>query len=88
MLVMENSAITLEIVSPSKVFFKGMVRLVRLPGAKAPFVVLHNHAPILAALERGTVVWENEEGESRLAISGGFVRVCENYVTLCVETEE
>lgn len=88
MLVMENSAITLEIVSPSKVFFKGMVRLVRLPGAKAPFVVLHNHAPIIAVLERGTVVWESEEGESRLAVSGGFARVNDNHVTLCVETDE
>ena len=66
----------------------GTLRLVRLPGAMAPFVVLYNHAPILAALERGTVVWENEDGESRLAISGGFARVCENHVTLCVETEE
>lgn len=88
MLVMENCAITLEIVSPVKVLFNGKARLVRLPGAKAPFVVLHNHAPILAALERGIVVWENEDGESRLAVSGGFARVCENHVTLCVETEE
>ena len=85
---MENCAMTLEIISPVKVFFNGKARLVRLPGAKAPFVVLHNHAPILAALERGTVVWENEGGESRLAVSGGFARVCENHVTLCVETEE
>ena len=88
MLVMENSAITLEIVSPSKVFFKGMVRLVRLPGAKAPFVVLHNHAPIIAVLERGTVVWESEARESRLAVSGGFARVNDNHVTLCAETDE
>ena len=85
---MENCAMTREIISPVKVFVNGKARLVRLPGAKAPFVVLHNHAPILAALELGTVVWENDDGESRLAVSGGFARVCENHVTLCVETEE
>lgn len=88
MLAMENGAITLEVISPVKVLFNGAVRLVRLPGAKAPFVVLHNHAPIIAVLERGTVVWESEEGESRLAVSGGFARVNDNHVTLCVETEE
>ncbi|MBO7289923.1 MAG: hypothetical protein J6U62_00495 [Bacteroidaceae bacterium] len=85
---MESGAVRLEILSPVKVLYNGEARLVRLPGAKAPFVVLHNHAPILTALERGTVRWETGDGESQLAVAGGFAEVRDNHVTLCVETEK
>ena len=84
---MEDYALKLEILSPQKVLFDGEARLVRLPGAKAPFTVLHNHASILTVLERGIVRWENAGGESQLAIAGGFAKVEDNHVILCVETD-
>ena len=76
----------LEIISPEKSIFKGLVSKVLLPGGKAPFVVLHNHAPIITTLVAGAIVWESEAGEDSVAVSGGFAEVKENHVIACVET--
>lgn len=83
---MENGVVLLEILSPEKTLFKGEVISVRLPGGKAPFVVLHNHAPIITTLVAGAIAWESETGESSVDISGGFAEVKENHVVACVET--
>ena len=81
-----KGTITLDILSPEKTLFKGEVALVRLPGTKAPFTVLKNHAPLISVLDAGTVRWESEDGNGEITISGGFVQVNDNHVTLCVET--
>ncbi|MBR3940861.1 MAG: hypothetical protein IKJ71_01715 [Bacteroidaceae bacterium] len=83
---MENGVVMLEILSPEKTLFKGEVRAVRLPGGKAPFVVLRNHAPIITTLVAGAIVWESEAGEDSVAVAGGFAEVKENHVIACVET--
>lgn len=83
---MDNGVVMLEILSPEKTLFKGEVTSVRLPGGKAPFVVLHNHAPIITTLVAGAIIWENETGGGSVAVSGGFAEVKENHVVACVET--
>lgn len=69
------------ILSPERELFSGNVVQVLFPGAAAPFTVLYNHAPIISVLERGVIRWPAGE----VAISGGFVEVCDNVVTACVE---
>ena len=83
---MDNGVVMLEILSPEKTLFKGEVTSVRLPGGKAPFVVLHNHAPIITTLVAGAITWESEAGGGSVAVSGGFAEVRENHVVACVET--
>lgn len=83
---MDNGVVVLEILSPEKTLFKGEVTSVRLPGGKAPFVVLHNHAPIITTLVAGAITWESETGGGSVAVSGGFAEVKENHVVACVET--
>lgn len=78
--------VVLEILSPEKTLFKGEVTSVRLPGGKAPFVVLHNHAPIITTLVAGAIIWESEAGGGSVAVSGGFAEVKDNHVIACVET--
>lgn len=84
---MERGVIMLEILSPEKKLFQGEVKLVRLPGGKAPFTVMCNHAPVITTLERGNISWEGKDGISRISIAGGFAEVADNRVTLCVETD-
>ena len=79
--------VVLEILSPEKTLFKGEVTSVRLPGGKAPFVVLHNHAPIITTLVAGAIIWESEAGGGSVAVSGGFAEVKDNHVIACVETQ-
>ena len=77
----------LEILTPDKRIFKGEVHKATIPGAKAPFVVLHNHAPIISVLQKGTLLWSDENGDHSVNISGGFVEANKNLVTACVELE-
>lgn len=82
---MEERVIKLLILSPEKTLYSGTAERLLLPGEKAPFVVLYNHAPIISSLGVGTIVWQTAQGEQSVAVSGGFVEVKENCVTVCVE---
>ena len=76
---------TLEILTPDRTVFKGTVLKATMPGAKAPFVILHNHAPIISLLQHGRLVWNDGESDLYVEITNGFVEVNENVVTVCVE---
>ena len=45
----------LEIVSPNGILFKGETQSVSLPGMGGSFDVLPHHAPLIAALKKGTI---------------------------------
>ncbi len=80
---------TIEIVSPSKVEYEGEVEAVSVPGAYAPFQILHNHAPIIAELEIGTIRFnDSQDKETVYACGGGFVQVKDNFVSIVVESAE
>ena len=82
---MNEELIGLDIVSPEKRLFTGMVEWVMLPGAKAPFTVLYNHAPLVSTLCAGDIKWKTGNDEHLLVVKSGFVEVKENKVTACVE---
>lgn len=81
---MAGDNLKLNILSPEKLLFSGEVARVSLPGGKAPFVVLCNHAPMISTLQNGFIRWSGSQ-DGELAISGGFVEVKNNEVTACVE---
>ena len=84
---MEEELIELEIVSPEKPLFTGMVEWVMLPGAKAPFTVLYNHAPLVSTLCDGKIKWKNGKKSDELDVMGGFVEVRNNKVTALIEVK-
>ena len=62
---------------------------VRAPGIQGSFEVLHNHAPMIAAIEIGPLYITNTENQKiAFATSGGFVEVLNNTVTILAETAE
>lgn len=85
---MGSRMMILEIVTPEKVLFEGSVEYVRLPGSKAPFVVLHNHAPLISVLDKGKVVWSTGCGEECVEVAGGFAEIKDNHITVCVENKQ
>ncbi len=79
----------LKIVSPEKIEFEGEVNSVLVPGTMGQFEILVNHAPIISSLDKGKVVYALPDGEKKsLSITGGFVEVQKNVVSLCVELSE
>lgn len=74
------------ILSASKNLYSGTATSVAFPGAKSPFTVLDNHAPLISLLNKGNIVISNEQSEPiSIAIAGGFVEIHNNEVTACVE---
>ena len=84
---MDEELFELEIVSPEKLLFAGQVELVTLPGAKAPFTVLYNHAPLVSTLCAGKIKWKNGKESGEVLVNEGFVDVRNNKVVVCVEVE-
>ncbi len=75
----------LKIVTPEKIVYDGEVASVRVPGTLGSFEILVNHAPIISSLETGLVEYVVGKETRELNISGGFVEVQKNVVSLCVE---
>lgn len=76
----------LEIITPDKTVFEGEVEAATFPGSEGSFQVLENHAPLIASLGKGAVVYRNKEGEFALEIDGGVVEVLKNKVVLLAES--
>ena len=72
------------IVSPEKQLYQGDAQSVKVPGSLGEFEILDNHAPIISSLDAGQVVYVKGETHE-CAITGGFVEVQKNVVSLCVE---
>ena len=76
----------LEITTPDKQIFSGDVDLVQLPGNDGLFEILHNHAPMIAALGPGRAKVQDSEGKTQFFdIRGGVCEVLENKITVLAE---
>lgn len=77
---------TLEIITPDKQLFSGEADLVQLPGTSGLFEVLRNHAPMIAALQKGKVkVVDSQSQTLFFEIKGGVVEVLNNKVLVLAE---
>jgi F-type H+-transporting ATPase subunit epsilon len=77
----------LEILTPEKKLFSGEVYGVLMPGISGMFEVLDKHAPIVSALKPGRVkiLKDKQNHSAHFDITGGFVEVLNNKVTLLAE---
>lgn len=76
---------TLEIISPQQLAFKGEVESVSLPGAIGKFTVLKNHAPLISVLDEGVITYRTPSGEeASYTIKGGLADVDNNVVSVCI----
>ena len=72
------------IVSPERTLYQSEAEGVKLPGVQGRFEVLQGHAPIISTLTAGTVECLGNE-PFKVTVSGGFVEVAHNAVSVCVE---
>lgn len=82
------STFNAQILTPNGSLFQGEVSGVKLPGSQGSFEVKANHAPIVSTLEKGNVLVRKADGDTTYAISGGFVEVNNNKLTLLAESVE
>jgi F-type H+-transporting ATPase subunit epsilon len=75
----------LEIISPDKVFYRGEVEQVTVPGMAGQFTVLRNHAAIVSLLVEGDIVFVEQDVEKRLDIISGMIEVKNDKIVICVD---
>lgn len=77
---------TVEILTPEALLFKGEVTGVTVPGAKAPFQLLDHHAPIISILTLGEIkLYEGKKELKSIAITGGTIEFNNNKAVILVE---
>lgn len=78
-----------QILTPEGSIFSGNVTGVKLPGTEGSFEVKTLHADIISALDIGEILVRKADGEElHFAVSGGFVEMHANKLTLLAEAAE
>ena len=83
-----SQKLTLSVVTPEKQLVSEEVDQVNAPGSEGDFGVLYDHAPILTNLRAGQLSYENDGESTALVISGGYLEVTDNRVTILAESGE
>ncbi len=75
----------LEIITPDKKVYAGVVESVILPGKTGEFQILKDHAPIVSTLAKGNLVIEADGKTETFVVDGGVVEVAKNKVLVLAE---
>lgn len=78
----------LEIVTPYKKVVDTEVDEVTASGKLGEFGVLPGHAPLLASLKIGELVYKNNGVAEHMSLNWGFFEVCDDRIIVLVETAE
>src|SRR5215211_7073435 len=80
--------IQLEIVTPERRVLAEQVDSVNVPGAGGELGVLPGHTPLISQLQTGVLSYTQGERTRRLHVSGGFVEVNHDRVSVLAEVAE
>lgn len=65
----------LEILTPGRVFYKGHIDMVIVPGIEGEVGILVNHAPVVIALKDGILKIQDANQWKEAVVHGGFIQV-------------
>jgi F-type H+-transporting ATPase subunit epsilon len=80
--------LTLELATPTRLVVSAEVDEVVAPGSLGYFGVLPGHAPLLATLGIGEVIYRIGRDEHHVAVSGGFAEVRNDKVIILADSAE
>ena len=83
-----SQKLILSIVTPEKQLVAEEVDQVNAPGTEGDLGILYDHAPILTNLRSGQLSYEKDGETIALVVSGGYLEVTDNRVTVLAETGE
>jgi F-type H+-transporting ATPase subunit epsilon len=81
-------SLNLSILTPEGKAFEGEIEDVVAPGVQGSFAVLNSHAPLIAALEAGTVKVRQSQGQQQFKIDQGLLEVHDNDVAILADHVE
>ena len=78
----------LEILTAEGVLFDGDVDSVVAPGSEGELGILPHHAALMTMLQPGELRYRTADGESYLAVHGGFMEVRGDHVVVLADAAE
>ncbi|MFQ5449219.1 MAG: F0F1 ATP synthase subunit epsilon [Nitrospinaceae bacterium] len=85
---MAKNLLRLSVVTPEKLVVDDEVDQVNVPGSEGDLGILYDHAPILTNLRPGQLSYEKEGQATYMVVTGGYLEVTDNRVTVLAETAE
>ena len=80
--------LTVSIVTPESSVVEAPAAQVTAPSIQGEVGILPSHKPLLASLQEGIVGVHADDGTDYFTVSGGFLEVSDNRVTVLAETAE
>ena len=80
--------IQLEVVTPERRVLAEPVDMVTVPGLGGELGILPGHTPLISQLQTGVLTYTQEGKSSSLHVSGGFVEVSDDHVSVLAEVAE
>jgi len=77
-----------EIVSQDRLVYEGEADIVIVPGSLGEMGILVGHAPLLSTLDMGVIRVKSGEQEEVFTVTGGFVEVQPDIVTIMADAAE
>ena len=74
-----------EIITPEKVIFKDDISEVIVPSVNGELAILPNHASLVTKISEGLLTIKKDGKEHLLAITGGFLEVNNNKVSILAD---
>ena len=78
----------LEIITAEREVYADDVDIVVAPGVEGQLGILPHHAPLMTALQPGEILIRKDGEPAYLAVTGGFMEVMANKVTILAEACE
>ena len=80
--------LNLEIVTAEQIVYSEEVDVVVAPGIQGQLGILPQHAPLMTMLEPGELMVRQDGEEYSIFVSGGFLEVLKDKVTVLADTAE
>ena len=80
--------IQLEVVTPERRVLAESVDMVTVPGLGGELGILPGHTPLISQLQTGVLTYVQDGKSSSLHVSGGFVEVREDHVSVLADVAE
>ena len=83
-----SDTLHVEVVTAERSLYSGAANMVQAPGALGQLGILPHHAALLTTLKPGTLEIRRSGEEKTFFVSGGFLEVSNNKVTVLADTAE
>ncbi len=80
--------IQLEVVTPERRVLAEPVDMVTVPGLGGELGILPGHTPLISQLQNGVLTYVQDGKSSSLHLTGGFVEVHDDHVSVLAEGTE